>query len=102
MGACWDSSSASLVASCHQWQPNGANANLTDGVGTARSAEEEDIYERGCWQAPWAKASSEHMKAAMRASQGASQGAAFAKVLLRQVAWTALQADTNNAQNYVS
>lgn len=144
MGGCWDSISASLAASCYQYQASSANASLTatdtdcqssssnaslaasecprdrsnqnfttsgcqwesdsrdnSSTATAAAAAEANGHSGGreCWPASWAKGSSEQLKAAMRASQGASQAAAYAKVLLRQVAWTALVDTSSSAES---
>lgn len=45
------------------------------------------------WHSPCTDATSEQLKAAMRASQRSSPAAAYAKALLRQVAWTSLGID---------
>lgn len=80
MGQCWDSSDASLAAgACH------VNSSDHDGRQLSDASSHEEP-----WEAPCSDATQEQLSEAMRKSQGTSQAAAYAKVLLRQAAWTAL------------
>jgi hypothetical protein len=82
MGVCWDASNAALAAGiCHSGLAAGKDDALI-----------------GSWQSDFTGLSESEVMGLMRRSQGTSLAAAFSKVLLRQLVWTALDSNRSHSE----
>jgi hypothetical protein len=89
MGVCWDASSAALAAGiCH--------SGLATRGGKDGMAGKHDAL-IGSWQSECTGFSESEVMGLMRQSQGAPLAASFAKVLLRQLVWTALDSSSGSS-----